>query len=151
MTLLKQVAAIPYVETSGGHQVLLITTRGRGRWTIPKGWVKPAVANSELAGREAFQEAGIAGEVDPRPIGSYGYTKRLHIFSWAKCSVEVYLLRAVCQHLSWPERESRRSLWVPPSEAATMVDEPDLAAIFLGLTATLANQPDAGQTSDRPG
>ena len=32
---LKQVAALPVVETEDGPLVLLITTRGRGRWTIP--------------------------------------------------------------------------------------------------------------------
>ena len=137
MTLLKQVGALPYVETGSGYLVLLITTRGRGRWTIPKGWVKPAVVDSELAGREAFQEAGITGEIDPRPLGVFNYTKRLHLFSWSKCSVDVYLLHATRQYLSWPEKESRRYMWITPEKAATMVAERGLAAILRDLPAAL--------------
>src|SRR5665811_179624 len=50
---LKQIAALPIVETAGGPLVLLITTRGRGRWTIPRGWPKPEMTDAELAAQEA--------------------------------------------------------------------------------------------------
>lgn len=130
MTPLKQVAALPYVETPSGLLVLLITTRGLGRWTIPKGWPKPGMSDAELAAREAFEEAGIAGEMSPRPIGNFAYTKRLHLFSWVRCKVDTYLLHASCQHLSWPEKESRRTMWVEPSKAASMVRESQLATVL---------------------
>jgi hypothetical protein len=47
---LKQVAALPIVETARGPLVLLITTRERGRWTIPRGWPKPGLTDADLAG-----------------------------------------------------------------------------------------------------
>jgi 8-oxo-dGTP pyrophosphatase MutT (NUDIX family) len=130
MKLLKQVAALPYVETGSGLSVLLITTRGFGRWAIPKGWPKPSMPDAEMAAREAFEEAGITGEISARPIGNFLYTKRLHLFSWARCRVEVYPLRAGCQHLSWPEKASRRTMWVEPSKAASLVREPQLANLL---------------------
>lgn len=135
MTPLKQIAALPFVETPGGVLVLLITTRGWGRWTIPKGWPKPGMADAELAAREAFEEAGISGEIGARPIGAYLYTKRLHLFSWTKCSVEVYPLRADCQHLVWPEKQSRTLSWVEPGKAAGMVRESQLAAVLRAFAA----------------
>jgi 8-oxo-dGTP pyrophosphatase MutT (NUDIX family) len=133
MTPLKQVAALPYVETADGRLVLLITTRGFGRWSIPKGWPKAGIADHETAAREAFEEAGIKGEVGAQPIGSFRYAKRLHLLSWAKCSVDVYPLHAECQHLSWPEQQSRRTLWVHPDKAASMVRASQLAEVLRGI------------------
>ena len=37
--------------------------------------------DSELAAREVFEEAGVTGEVSSRPIDTFLYTKRLHLFS----------------------------------------------------------------------
>lgn len=129
-TPLKQVAALPVAETKDGPLVLLVTTRGRGRWTIPRGWPKPGVADADLAAREATEEAGVEGEVDARPLGAFDYTKRLHLFSWAKCTVDVYLLHARCQYLDWPEKSARKILWVSPEEAASLVADGKLAAVL---------------------
>ena len=130
---LKQVAALPVVETKEGLLVLLVTTRGRGRWTIPKGWPKSGIADSDMAAQEAAEEAGVEGEVDARPLGAFGYTKRLHLFSWTKCIVDVYLLRARCQRLDWPEKSARKVLWVAPEAAASLVADAELAAVLRKL------------------
>lgn len=130
MQTLKQVGALPFVETEGGLLVLLITTRGLGRWTIPKGWPKPGLSDAEMAAREAFEEAGVAGEIGQRPIAEFRYTKRLHMFSWARCTVAIYALRARCQHLAWPEQDVRRSLWISPYQAAAKVKEAQLAKVL---------------------
>jgi ADP-ribose pyrophosphatase YjhB (NUDIX family) len=110
MEPLKQIAALPYVETERSSLVLLITTRGMGRWSIPKGWPKPGLSYPELAAREAFEEAGVAGLVSRQPISHFIYTKR--------------------QHLSWPEKASRRFMWVEPSNAATLVRGRQLADVL---------------------
>jgi len=130
MKTLRQIGALPYVETDAGLLVLLITTRGRGSWTIPKGWPKPGLADSELAAREAFEEAGITGSIGARPVGNFVYTKRLHLFSWVRCSVEIYPLSANCQHLSWPEQGSRQAMWLEPGRAAAKVKESQLAGVL---------------------
>ncbi|WP_153885555.1 NUDIX domain-containing protein [Microvirga tunisiensis] len=41
---------------------MLVTTRGRKRWIVPKGWPVPGLQPYESAAREAFEEAGL----DPR-------------------------------------------------------------------------------------
>jgi len=127
---MKQVAALPFVETPSGPLVLLITTRGTGRWTIPKGWAKPGMANAAMAAREALEEAGVEGDITPEPLGSYGYTKRLHLFSWTRCSVDVFGLQVRCQELDWPEKQSRKLKWVTPDKAAVMVREVQLADVL---------------------
>jgi 8-oxo-dGTP pyrophosphatase MutT (NUDIX family) len=133
MQTLRQVAALPFVETESGLLVLLITTRGHGRWTIPKGWPKSGLSDPEMAAREAFEEAGVTGDIGPKPVAEFLYTKRLHLLSWARCRVEIYPLRARCQHLAWPEQASRRSLWVAPDRAAAKVREAQLARVLRAL------------------
>jgi 8-oxo-dGTP pyrophosphatase MutT (NUDIX family) len=133
MKPLRQCAAIPCVDVGGTPLVLLITTRGTGRWTVPKGWPKRSLGDAELAAQEAFEEAGVAGEISPEPIGSYEYTKRLHLFAWIRCRVAVYLLRVDRQYLSWPEKESRTLRWVAPGLAATMVRERKLSDLLNAL------------------
>ncbi|HUU66323.1 MAG TPA: NUDIX hydrolase [Methyloceanibacter sp.] len=136
---MKQVAALPFVDTPSGPLVLLITTRSMGRWTIPKGWTKAGLEDAEMAAREAFEEAGVEGEISPKPVGSYDYTKRLHLFSWTRCSVDVFGLRTRWQELDWPEKQSRTLRWVTPEKAAAMVRDAQLADVLrdfakLGLT-----------------
>jgi len=133
MIIMKQVGALPYVATESGLLVLLITTRGLGRWTIPKGWPKPGLTDAEMAAREAFEEAGVTGEIGPRPIADFLYIKRLHVFSWARCRVEVYPLRTSCQHLVWPEQASRRSVWMAPGKAAATVRETQLSRVLRAI------------------
>ncbi|MGQ0456176.1 MAG: NUDIX hydrolase [Hyphomicrobium sp.] len=130
MQHLRQYAALPFVEISGAIHVLLILSRGTGRWVIPKGWPKSSLAPHELAEREAFEEAGVKGRIGLAPIGTYSYTKRLHVFARARCAVEVFPLYADRQLLKWPERNSRELLWVAAGEAANLVDEPELSAIL---------------------
>lgn len=130
---LKQVAALPFVEIESGLLVLLITTRGRGHWTIPKGWLKSSMPDNKLAALEALEEAGVRGDVGAKPIGSFLYTKRLHLFSWVRCSVDVYPLEVRLQELDWPEKNSRRAMWVEPRLAASKVHEAQLAKVLRGF------------------
>ena len=70
------------------------------------------------------------GDIGDQPIGCYAYTKRLHIFSWVRCSVDVYPMQVRLQELDWPEKSSRRAKWVGPDEAVSMVREPQLADVL---------------------
>ncbi len=130
MAFLEQCAALPYIKTEWGLLVLLVTTRGTGRWTIPKGWPKAGLSNHELAAREAFEEAGAAGEISSRLVGTFIYTKRLHLFSWVRCRVKVYPLHVDRQYISWPEKSSRKLMWVEPGNAASLVGERQLADLL---------------------
>lgn len=127
---LKQIAALPVVQTKDGPLVLLITTRGRGRWTIPKGWPKQGLADHDLAAREAFEEAGVEGEIGPQPVGQFRYTKRLHLFSWVKCAVEVYPLQVRLHRTEWREKGSRKMRWASPDDAAALVADAELKALL---------------------
>ena len=117
---------------------MLITTRGRGQWVIPKGWAEKGIAPHDLAAREAFEEAGILGQTQAAPIGAYSYRKRLPDGRRAVCEVEVFALAVESRAPDWPERGQRRKCWVPPDEAAQLVSEPGLAELLLGLRRVFA-------------
>lgn len=129
----RQCAALPIRERDGEVRVLLITTRGRGNWVIPKGWAEKGVAPHDLAAREAFEEAGLLGLATTEAIGAYSYLKRLPDGRRAACEVEVFTLKVEARARDWPERGQRRKRWVLPDEAAEMVAEPGLAKLLLGL------------------
>ncbi len=73
---LQQVAALVHRRDMGALKVLVITSRGTGRWIIPKGWPQVGRTLAETALREAYEEAGIRGEVSPIPIGSFATARR---------------------------------------------------------------------------
>ncbi|MBR0652828.1 NUDIX hydrolase [Roseomonas terrae] len=134
----RQYAALPIREHGGEVHVMLITTRGRGRWVIPKGWAEKGVAPQDLAAREAFEEAGLLGKAGSEPIGAYTYRKRLPDGRRAVCEVEIFALSVEARALDWPERGQRRKCWVPPEAAAELVSEPGLAQVLRGLRLRVA-------------
>lgn len=72
-----QAGALPWrCNGHDGVEVLLITSRETGRWVIPKGWPIKGLKAPQTAAREAFEEAGVEGEVTKK-LGAYHYDKRL--------------------------------------------------------------------------
>jgi len=67
---MKQSASIPYRIDQGRLRVLLVTSRTRRRWILPKGKVAPRMLPGRSAEREAFEEAGVLGRLAKDPIGS---------------------------------------------------------------------------------
>jgi len=72
---LLQVGALVYRHEGDEIQFLLITSRGTGRWIIPKGWPMPGCTLAAAASREAYEEAGICGAIEAKVCGSYDYEK----------------------------------------------------------------------------
>ncbi len=66
-----QFGALPYKIVDGQVVVLLITSRGRGKWIFPKGRQMEGKTPWESAELEAYEEAGVVGEIETTPIGSY--------------------------------------------------------------------------------
>jgi 8-oxo-dGTP pyrophosphatase MutT (NUDIX family) len=126
----RQVAALPFVRQKDGHQVLLVTSRETGRLVLPKGWTEKGMKDAAAAEREAFEEAGVKGNVSAKPIGTYNYTKIVGPGFALECTVDVFPLE-VKKHLKdWPEKSQRERFWLTPSEAALRVAEPALADLL---------------------
>lgn len=130
--LVYQHGALPFVI--GGHgeiRVLLVTTRGRGDWIIPKGWPIRGLTAAATAAREAFEEAGVIGNiVGDKPVGSYRYEKQRTPRKVITCEVSVFLLAVERQLRKWPEKSERDTKWFAPEDAAKVVATAGLAAVL---------------------
>ena len=127
-----QSAVLPYRNDRGRTEVLLITSRRKKRWVIPKGVRELDMDSAASAAKEALEEAGIEGDLSAAPIGTYKYAK------WGgTCSVEVFSMTVHTSYDVWPE-SYRDRYWFDPEEAAEKVDEPDLKAMILEFTASLS-------------
>ena len=115
--------------------MLLITSRGAGRWIIPKGNISAGRSASKAAEIEAYEEGGVKGKIEgSAPLGFYTYVKRQDSGEQNPTSVEVYLLRVAKQVKKWPEKRERQLSWVPIVEAIEQVDEPGLIPLLQRLS-----------------
>lgn len=133
-----QFGALPYTYVEGQVVVLLATSRETRRWIIPKGWPMKGKSPSQTAAREAFEEAGIKGDIARAPIGSYEYGKRLRDGAIVACRVEVFPMRVKEQRRRWPEYGQRETAWFALEDAASAVQESDLAALIRAFAANAA-------------
>ncbi len=130
----QQVAALPYRKHGKGVDVLLITSRATKRWVIPKGWPMHGKDDCDAAAIEAFEEAGITGDIGHNSIGTYHYVKSKKSGD-VECEVTVYPLQVKHSFREWPEKAERRRKWFRAKDAASRVGEEGLQAI---IAATLA-------------
>src|SRR3954469_6189247 len=146
-----QYAALPYRPTgSSGTEVMLVTSRGRQRWIIPKGWPHSGRAPCDSAAREAFEEAGVLGLVGRRSLGSFRYKKRLKKGRVTVCDVHVFPLNVVRQRPQWPEKNQREIKWVSVKEAAEAVQNARLSNIILRWAQIAAAPKRRGSAAPRP-
>ncbi|WP_460274194.1 NUDIX hydrolase [Celeribacter sp. ULVN23_4] len=112
-------------------QVLLVQSRRRKRWIIPKGWPMHGTTPVQAAATEAWEEAGIKGRPAPICIGLYSYTKFPQDSDEPlPCVVAVFPLKARWVFDKYPEAGQRKRKWVSAKKAASLVDEPELAQII---------------------
>jgi 8-oxo-dGTP pyrophosphatase MutT (NUDIX family) len=129
-----QYGALPFRrEEDGSLRVLLVTSRETKRWVIPKGWPVKGLKPWSAAAREAYEEAGLVGEVERRAIGCYLYDKRLKNRDVVGCAVEVFPFAVRKRLKRWPEKGERDSRWFTIEEAAEAVVETGLSALIRGF------------------
>ncbi len=131
---LLQVAALCVKGKGSDLRVLMITSRGTGRWIIPKGWPIDGITAHDAAMTEAWEEAGVkVGRVNARSVGSYTYDKVLDSGAPAPVEAQVYMVEVEKLVEDFPEVHQRRRKWMKPKRAAELVDEPGLKALLLSL------------------
>lgn len=126
-----QFGALPYQIVDGQLVVLLITSRGRGRWIFPKGGQVEGMTPWESAAREAYEEAGVEGVIEHAPIGSY----MLPVTDERPAPVEVliYPLRVTNQRADWKEKGQRYRHWAVLPEAKRLITHEGLADVAVAL------------------
>lgn len=124
-----QCVALCYRMTKDKVQVLLVTSRGTGRWILPKGWPINGKSAAETALQEAWEEAGVKGRARDICLGMYSYGKWMGPDRILPCVGLVYPVQVKSLALKYPEKEERRRKWFSLKKAASKLDEAELAEL----------------------
>jgi phosphohistidine phosphatase len=124
-----QSSVIPYRINNGQLEILIISSSNHKHWVVPKGIADPGHSLQESARKEAWEEAGVEGDVAEEAIGTYSYHK------WgATCHVTVYPMAVTHQlpEAKWEERHRGRK-WVSPTGAAALLKQAELGPMVVAL------------------
>ncbi|MFO0809752.1 MAG: NUDIX hydrolase [Gemmataceae bacterium] len=118
---LQQAAALAV----GDGRICLVTSSSGKRWILPKGAIEPGHSSVDTAVREAWEEAGVRGDVLDEPLGCYRTIK-----CGQACLVTVYGIVVTDVSDRWPERNRRRRRWATPERAIRYLDVPAVQQVI---------------------
>lgn len=128
VSYIEQSGVIPYRIKDKEIEVLLITSMKNKHWIIPKGIIEPEMTPQDSAAKEAWEEAGIMGQVLPNLIGTYQY------FKWGGvCRVRVFLFQVENLLSDWPEANYRKRKWFNISKAVKHVKQEEIKQMLIVL------------------
>lgn len=129
-----QSAVIPYLlDEDGVPRFLVIGSSSKRHLVVPKGIKEPGLTPQQSAATEAWEEAGIRGDIIGESLGHYRVKK------WgAECSVDVFAMRIteVVAEDEWQESHRMRH-WMTAEQAAANLKQPELKNMLLALAANL--------------
>jgi 8-oxo-dGTP pyrophosphatase MutT (NUDIX family) len=112
-----QVAAVCYRRRGDAVEFLLVNTNGGNKWTFPKGSPEARLSHSQSAEREAAEEAGASGAIEPRHFHLYIHSKGVF---WQPGGVQEYVVKAFLMEVRQqraPDEAQRRPTWFTADEA----------------------------------
>jgi 8-oxo-dGTP pyrophosphatase MutT (NUDIX family) len=112
-----QVAAICYRRRGSAIEFLLVNTNGGNKWTFPKGSTDPRLSHSQAAEREAAEEAGAIGTIEPRHFHLYLHSKGVF---WQPGGGQEFVVKAFLMEIHQmrrPDESNRNPTWVSAVEA----------------------------------
>lgn len=112
-----QVAAICYRRRGTALEFLLVNTNGGNKWTFPKGSTDPRLSHSQAAEREAAEEAGAIGTIEPRHFHLYLHSKGVF---WQPGGIQEFVVKAFLMEvrdMRRPDESNRKPTWVSAEEA----------------------------------
>jgi len=89
----------------------------RDKWTFPKGCIEGRLSHSQAAEREAAEEAGALGTIEPRHFHLYIHSKGVF---WQPGGVQEYVVKAFLMEVHQTRRADepqRNPTWFSPEEA----------------------------------
>lgn len=118
-----QVAAICYRRRSNSVEFLLVKTNGGSKWTFPKGATEARLSHSQAAEREAMEEAGALGHIEPRHFHIYLHSKGVF---WQPGGVQEYVVKAFLMEVTStrrPQEPTRNPTWFGADEARKILSK----------------------------
>jgi 8-oxo-dGTP pyrophosphatase MutT (NUDIX family) len=116
-----QVAAVCYRRRGGSFDFLLVKTTGGDKWTFPKGATARRLSHSQAAEREALEEAGAVGVIEPQHFHLYLQPKgdtRL------RTGVQEFVVKAFLLEVTRtqrPQEANRNPTWFSVNDARSIL------------------------------
>ena len=112
---------IPYrINDCGKTEVLIISTK-RKNWSLPKGNLIKNIGPKRTALLEAYEEAGIDGNLDSKPIFCSIGRSCLYLFPMKVCKL----------FEDWPEASFRKRKWVQIHKARHILHHRAMGKILI--------------------
>jgi 8-oxo-dGTP pyrophosphatase MutT (NUDIX family) len=119
---------------NSGLSVMLITTKRKRRWSVPKGSLIRNTAPHRTAALEAYEEAGLVGAIAKRALGSFRHRKGKGERKQTM-NVSVFPMKVHGQERWWPEKGERDAIWVSAEKAARLVRKVQLRRLIVRFAA----------------
>jgi 8-oxo-dGTP pyrophosphatase MutT (NUDIX family) len=116
-----QVAAVCYRKLNSHPEFLLVNTNGGSKWTFPKGAPDTRLSHSQAAEREAREEAGAIGTIEPRHFHVYLHSKGVF---WQPNGVQEYVVKAFLMEVRQtrkPHEDNRNPTWFEADAARVIL------------------------------
>lgn len=127
-----QSAAIPYRQLANGAiEVLLVTSRTRRRWILPKGKVPSGMLPHQSAAREALEEAGVIGVPEDTSVGDFTAAKQNADGTSQVVTVRAFPLAVKSELPRWREDHQRERRWLPLQRAIEAIDDPGIRQLLV--------------------
>src|SRR4029077_11109384 len=112
-----QVAAVCYRKCGASFEFLLVNTTSGDRWIFPKGATARRLSHSQAAEREALEEAGGVGVMEPKHVHLYLQPKAV---SRLRDGIEEFVVKAFLLQVSHtlpPQEQKRNPTWFSVDDA----------------------------------
>src|ERR1700736_5664688 len=109
-----QVAAICYRRRGTAGEFLPVNTNGGNKWTFPKASPGANMSHSQAAEREAAEEAGAWGTIEPRHFHLYIHSKGVF---WQADGVQEFVVKDFLMEVHEtrrPDEMLRNPTWLSP-------------------------------------
>src|SRR5215469_4618204 len=112
-----QVAAVCYRRSGTSFEFLLVNTSGGDRWIFPKGATARRLSDSKAAAREALEEAGAVGVIEPQHFHLYLQPKG---GSRLRNGIQEFVVKAFLlevRHTQAAQEQNRNPTWFSVDDA----------------------------------
>ena len=112
-----QVAAVCYRKCGASFEFLLVKTTGGDRWIFPKGATARRLSHRQAAEREALEEAGAVGAIEPQ---HFHLSLQPKSDSKQRNGIQEFVVKAFLlqvSHTEAPQEENRNPTWFSVDDA----------------------------------
>jgi len=107
----QKAAALCYRRKGASIEILLVRAHSSG-WIFPKGGIQPGEAAWQAAEREAFEEAGVKGQIEHAQLTTF-----LHFKPGVNKEYRVAAFLLLVKSIQPPQEPERRPAWFSPAGA----------------------------------